>query len=117
MSEAYIDPFAVLGLERGATAEQIKRAYFTAVREHPPERSPEQFKRIRAAYERLRDPDQRLESAMQLLQPWPEPARRRSPPKLSFAVLPADVLAVLRALTELDRSDWRSDYAKVTLEP
>jgi curved DNA-binding protein CbpA len=117
MSEPYSDPYAVLGLERSAAPEAIKRAYFALVRINPPERNPEQFKRIRAAYERLRDPEQRREADMTLLQPWPEPARQRRAPRLELSVPPADVLAVLRALSDLDRSDWREHYGKVHLEP
>ena len=40
------DPYRVLGLSRKATALEIKKAYFTLVREHSPERDPEGFKRI-----------------------------------------------------------------------
>jgi curved DNA-binding protein CbpA len=115
MSEPYEDPYAALGLRREAAPEEIKRAYFALVRANPPERNPEAFKRIRAAYERLRDPAERLATDMQLLQPWPEPVRRKRPPSLSLAVTPADVLAALRTLTELDRTDWREHYGKVEL--
>lgn len=115
MSEPYDDPYLTLGVERDAAPEAIKRAYFALVRANPPERSPETFKRIRAAYERLRDPAERLATDMQLLQPWPEPARRKRPPKLALAATPADVLAALRALSELDRTDWREQFEKVEL--
>lgn len=115
MSEPYLDPYEVLGLARAASAEEIKRAYFALVRANPPERNPEQFKRIRAAYERLRDPDKRLEAEMLLVQPWPEPARRRRAPRRDPGITPADILAVLRATTDLDRADWREQYANVQL--
>ncbi|MEI7769871.1 MAG: J domain-containing protein [Chloroflexales bacterium] len=113
MSEPYIDPYEVLGLARSASAEEIKRAYFALVRANPPERNPEQFKRIRAAYERLRDPAQRVEADMLLIQPWPEPARRKRAPKLTPGIRPTEALAVLRVLTDIDRSDWREQYEKV----
>jgi curved DNA-binding protein CbpA len=115
MSEPYLNPYDVLGLARDASAEELKRAYFTQVRANPPERNPEQFKRIRAAYERLRDPAQRLEVDMLLIQAWPAPTRRKRPPKLALAVRPTDVLAALRALTDLDRTDWREQHEKVQL--
>ena len=48
------NPYDTLGLAPTATEAEIKQTYFTLVREHPPERDPEGFKRIRAAYEKLR---------------------------------------------------------------
>jgi curved DNA-binding protein CbpA len=56
------DPYKTLGLAYGATETEIKQAYFTKVREHSPERDPEAFKRIRAAYEKLRSSGERAET-------------------------------------------------------
>lgn len=109
------DPYAVLGLAPTATAAEIKAAYFARVRTHPPERDPEMFKRIRAAYESLRDPDKRRATDMQRLEPWPEPTRKRRVPKLDLGVHPEDVLAAARALTDLERTDWRAHYEKIRL--
>ena len=47
------EPHAILGLEPGATRDQITRAYRKLVRRYPPELNPERFARIRRAYERL----------------------------------------------------------------
>jgi curved DNA-binding protein CbpA len=47
------DPHRTLGLEPGATVEQISRAYRTLVRRYPPELNPERFARIHLAYELL----------------------------------------------------------------
>lgn len=66
-AEPYDDPSSTLELQRGASAATIKHAYFTLVRAHPPEREPDTFKRIRAAYEWLREPDGRTEAYMLLL--------------------------------------------------
>jgi tetratricopeptide (TPR) repeat protein len=44
-----------------ATTQEIKRAYQRLLRLYPPERAPEQFKRIREAYETLIDPHRRKE--------------------------------------------------------
>jgi|GEM_PF-6842401 len=43
----------ILGVERGDERAKIRRAYMKAVRAHPPERDPEGFQRVRAAYELL----------------------------------------------------------------
>src|SRR5262245_44983133 len=61
------DPYKTLGIERGATEAEIKQAYFTKVREHSPERDPDGFKRIRAAYEKLRSGSERAETDLFLL--------------------------------------------------
>jgi curved DNA-binding protein CbpA len=115
MAEPYVDPYAVLGLARGASADEIKQAYFALVRTHPPERDPAAFKRIRAAYERLRDPQQRLEADMHLLNVWPALARKRRAPKLDLDLHREDVLEVARGLTDLVRTDWPDHHVKVTL--
>jgi curved DNA-binding protein CbpA len=44
-----------LGVSADATREEIKRAYHRLLRKYPPERAPEEFKRIREAYETLED--------------------------------------------------------------
>lgn len=43
----------VLGLDDGATQNEIKRAYFSLVRQYSPEENPEKFREIREAYEYL----------------------------------------------------------------
>ena len=115
MSEPYTDPYEILGIPRAASAAEVKQAYFALVRAHPPERDPETFKRVRAAYERLRDPAARIETDMLLLERWPEPTRQRRAPKLDLAVHPLDVLNAARALTELERTDWREHFRPVKL--
>ena len=115
MAETYVDPYAVLGVARTADAATIKDAYFALVRAHPPERDPATFKQVRAAYERLRDPDKRVESDMLLLEAWPAPSRRRRLPRLDLTVHAEDVLAAARALTDLERQDWREHHEKVVL--
>ncbi len=61
------NPYKTLGLERTATAAEIKQAYFALVREHSPERDPEGFKRIRAAYEKLRSSGDRTQTDLFLM--------------------------------------------------
>lgn len=46
--------YDILDLEPGASQEEIKRAYFKMVRRHSPESDPEQFQKIREAYEQLK---------------------------------------------------------------
>ena len=123
------DPYAVLGVDSQAGLEEIKTAYFTRVRAHPPERDPEGFKRVRAAYEQLRDPDRRLETDLLRLQAWPEPSldglleRTLERPlglvfedaPLDLSVDPADVIRAARALSDLGRNDFREDTREVSM--
>jgi curved DNA-binding protein CbpA len=59
-----IDPREVLGVSQDAGEEEIRAAYVRKVKEHPPDRSPEQFERIRDAYDNLRDPRRRMREAL-----------------------------------------------------
>lgn len=108
------NPYAVLGVAPTATLEEIKQAYFAQVRAHPPERDPEAFKQIRAAYERLKTPEKKFETDMLRLEPWPEPDLP-TPAPLDYSVSAADVIHAARALSDLARSDWREDFREVNV--
>ncbi len=58
------DPYLVLGVDRRATAEDVRQAYFRLVRRYAPEAHPEEFKAVRAAYEALRSPLRRAELSL-----------------------------------------------------
>jgi DnaJ family protein A protein 2 len=55
------DLYAALEVERGASADDIKRAYFKAAKTKHPDKggSAEEFKEIQRAYETLSDPQRR----------------------------------------------------------
>jgi hypothetical protein len=59
--ESVKDYYEVLGVGRTAAPEEIKRSYFARVRQYPPERFPEEFKELRAAYDTLSDKEKRAE--------------------------------------------------------
>lgn len=111
------DPYKILGLKRGASHEEIRRAYFRQVREHPPETDPEGFKALRAAYEQLRSTEQRTETDLYLLQappPW-EPPRQRRQVHIDLSLPRQEVLAAAKVLTDLARDDFRDEYQAVHL--
>ena len=48
--------YEILGIDANADEKTIKKAYFRLIRVHSPEKDPEKFQQIRAAYERLSNP-------------------------------------------------------------
>lgn len=109
------DPYAVLGLLRGATEREVKRAYFELVRTYPPEEQPDAFKLIRAAYEKLRTAEAKAETDLFLFQPPPpwEPRRRRAKLNLDFQV--DDIWPLLQNHGDLGRADHSADFRPVRL--
>lgn len=55
------DLYTVLGISPTSTADEIQAAYYRRVRKHPPEKDPEGFKRVQAAYDILSHPVTRKE--------------------------------------------------------
>jgi DnaJ-domain-containing protein 1 len=65
----------ILGVAASASEEEIRAAYLAKVKEFPPDRSPEEFEKIRDAYDKLRDPRRRAQ-AMLLSTEFQEPLVR-----------------------------------------
>jgi preprotein translocase subunit Sec63 len=102
-----IDPSQVLGIGAEATDAEIRRAYFARVQEHPPERDPEGFKTMRAAYEQLRDPKAR---AVLFLDRFEEIPLDAGPPDLPQPVrLTRELLLMADPRCEVSRKDFSDD--------
>ncbi len=53
-------PYTVLAIPETADDKAVKKAYLEAVRQNPPDRHPNQFRRIRRAYEQIATKKDRL---------------------------------------------------------
>lgn len=54
-----VDFFSILEISENASDEEIRKAYARKVRQYPPEKDPENFRKIREAYEVLINPETR----------------------------------------------------------
>ncbi len=113
------DPYELLQVERSATAEEVRRAYFRLVRLYPPETHPDEFKQIRAAYETLRSPMRRAELA---LESYDETAAAidldilaplASPGGTGSLDLAAILLAVELSASDLGRTEFPEDLTPI----
>ncbi len=58
------DPYSVLGIEPTAGDEAIRAAYLAKLKLYPPDRAPDEFERVREAYDVLRDKRQRARTML-----------------------------------------------------
>ena len=87
------DPFTVLGVAPDAGEAEVRARYLELVKQFPPDREPEKFREIRAAFEAAQDP---LSIARRLIEPpgdevpeWSSvlESQKRNPPRLTPAFL------------------------------
>jgi curved DNA-binding protein CbpA len=114
LSPGVTDPYAVLGLPQSADQNDVRAAYFALVRQHPPEQDPETFKRVRAAYDKLRTAQRRAETDLFMLQPPPPWSPPKRQPKADTSVSREEILALTRAWSDLVRDDLE-DFRSVEL--
>lgn len=110
------DPWAVLEIPVTADDAAVRAAYRAAVRRYPPEADPGGFKRIRRAYEALRDPAARTRTLLgaRLVLPELPPLKGADLGVRPFAPpgreeLLEDLRRVILAGSELERRDFSCD--------
>jgi curved DNA-binding protein CbpA len=70
LNQPFEEARKVLGIDEQADAGALKRAYRKATIDNPPDRAPEQFRRIRDAYELLSAPIKAAEDILAKPVPW-----------------------------------------------
>jgi hypothetical protein len=123
------DPFALLGVPRSVSETDLKRAYTRLIRKYKPEHAPEQFRRIREAYETViemsrwyrespaRDPGHTLPFAP-ISPPAPPETPPRDPapdaphqPQIDPPVRPVSSDPVDAAWADAVAGDWGAAYS------
>jgi curved DNA-binding protein CbpA len=103
------NPYTVLGIPRNASPEAVKKAYFSLIRKHPPEKDPQGFKLIRQAYDSLRDADKRSQTDLFLFSdPYGEFDVRE--PEKSESSKEIDLNVAVHSLSDLGRTDFSDDF-------
>lgn len=118
------DPYAVLGVARTATADEIKQAYRSLARELHPDLNPgdrraeERFKEVSAAYDFLSDVARRAQYDRGEIDATGAPKRparggggRGRRPGFAFGDDADDILSELRRRRDRARSHWGDDGA------
>ena len=54
MKEIIQSPYEILNLPVNATSEVVKKQYKSLIRQYPPEQNPEEFNKIRTAYDHIK---------------------------------------------------------------
>lgn len=68
------DPFLVLGLPVDASEQDIRARYLELIKEFPPEKNPDRFRQIQAAYQLARDPLALAHQLIELSNPQEPPS-------------------------------------------
>jgi len=109
------NPYDILGVRRDASPQDVKKAYFTLVRKFPPEQHPDQFKRIRRAYDLLKDREARAEADLFLFDdPYgdfeiEDPGDVSDPEDLALDVLSM----ILHQGSDLSRTEFGEDFTEI----
>lgn len=67
MSVTFSNAHQILDLKSGASPEALRQSYLNLVRQHPPDRDPDKFRDIHAAYQLLCDPLAQADALLTIL--------------------------------------------------
>lgn len=111
-----LNPYKILHIPRDASDVEIKKAYFKKIREFPPEKEPEKFKEIRAAYEQIKSSTSRAEVDLFVV----KEVEIKLPPRRSFSVQPPgreDLIKMIKLLFgDHYRTNFSADFRDVVNE-
>ncbi len=103
------NPYTVLGIPKNASPEAVKKAYFNLIRKHPPEKDPQGFKRIRLAYDSLRDADKRSQTDLFLFNDPYDEFSIHKPENFEYQK-EIDLNVAVYSLSDLSRTDFSDDF-------
>jgi len=112
------DPYKVLGIDRRASAVEVKKAYFNLVKRYSPETHAERFKEIRSAYDRLKSKERRQEADVFIYND-PYGDFRTTAEQYSFKPrvnIGKAIDAILHSCSDLDRVDFNEDFTPIDLD-
>lgn len=109
------DPYAVLAIPRTASEQEAKRAYFKLVRQFSPEEHPDAFKKIRAAYEKLKTAEAKAETDLFLFQPPAAWSPRKKRGKYQLTLEPTELFLYLESFSDLQETNFDSDFRPINL--
>ncbi len=105
-------PYEVLEVDETASDEAIKKAYLRKVREFPPERDAEAFRRVRAAFESIETDKRRREYRLFHCEPLDPSTLLKLIPKPSGRLERPDAAALIGALLEGAPNDLADPAAR-----
>ena len=108
------NPYKTLEVSRNANQGEIKKAYFKLIKKFPPEKEPERFKIIRAAYDSLKTASKKAETDVFILKEpeetfvYPDETEQSSN---NTDINNEDILNILIELyTDLNKIEFERDY-------